>query len=207
MPLAQPGLKILALSPHTDDAELGAGATIARLVDEGAIIHVIAFSTGNKDTGAHYHEFEQACSELGVAYGEALGFGARRFNDFRQDILQWMWDAYGSWEPQVVMCPPLEDRHQDHVVVAQEAVRAFKYATILAYEEPTSVGAVCYCPDWWFRVDESHMQRKLLAIDRYVSQKERVGMDADTIMATATMRGAQCGARYAEAFQLIRHVE
>ncbi len=35
---------VLILSPHTDDAELGAGGTIARFVEEGKKIHYIAFS-------------------------------------------------------------------------------------------------------------------------------------------------------------------
>ena len=36
--------KALVLSPHTDDAELGCGGTIAKLVEEGWAVHVIYFS-------------------------------------------------------------------------------------------------------------------------------------------------------------------
>ena len=34
----------LVLSPHTDDAELGCGGTIAKLVEKGWTVHVIYFS-------------------------------------------------------------------------------------------------------------------------------------------------------------------
>ena len=36
--------RALVLSPHTDDAELGCGGTIAKLVEEGWDVHVIYFS-------------------------------------------------------------------------------------------------------------------------------------------------------------------
>ena len=45
-------MNILALSPHTDDAELGAGGTLARFAEEGHTVTVVAFSTGNRQTGA-----------------------------------------------------------------------------------------------------------------------------------------------------------
>ena len=36
--------RVLVLSPHTDDGELGAGGTIARFLDEGKDVYYIAFS-------------------------------------------------------------------------------------------------------------------------------------------------------------------
>lgn len=36
--------RLLVLAPHTDDAELGCGATIARALEEGLTVHVAAFS-------------------------------------------------------------------------------------------------------------------------------------------------------------------
>ena len=38
------GNTILLLSPHTDDAELGCGATIAKLIREGKKVYYAAFS-------------------------------------------------------------------------------------------------------------------------------------------------------------------
>ena len=36
--------QVLVLSPHTDDAELGAGGTIAKLTNKKITVHMIAFS-------------------------------------------------------------------------------------------------------------------------------------------------------------------
>ena len=40
--------KILILSPHTDDAELGAGGTILQLINQGCNIRWIVFSTAEE---------------------------------------------------------------------------------------------------------------------------------------------------------------
>ena len=40
--------RVLVLSPHTDDGELGAGGTIARWIGEGKDIYYVAFSTCQK---------------------------------------------------------------------------------------------------------------------------------------------------------------
>jgi N-acetylglucosamine malate deacetylase 1 len=37
-------MRILALSPHTDDVEFGCGGTIAKLVAQGDEVHIVAFS-------------------------------------------------------------------------------------------------------------------------------------------------------------------
>jgi len=40
--------RVLVLAPHTDDAELGCGGTIARLLTDGADVFVAAFSTAEE---------------------------------------------------------------------------------------------------------------------------------------------------------------
>jgi LmbE family N-acetylglucosaminyl deacetylase len=40
--------RILVLAPHTDDAELGCGGTMARWIDEGASVYTAVFSTAEK---------------------------------------------------------------------------------------------------------------------------------------------------------------
>ena len=44
---------ILVLAPHTDDGELGCGGTIARFIEEGAVVHYVAFSTADQSIPAH----------------------------------------------------------------------------------------------------------------------------------------------------------
>jgi len=58
--------RLLVLAPHTDDAELGCGGTIARLLEAGTEVYVVALSTADDSLppGAPpttlAHEFGQA---------------------------------------------------------------------------------------------------------------------------------------------------
>jgi len=40
--------KTLVLAPHTDDCELGAGGTIAKLIENGSDVYFAAFSTSDE---------------------------------------------------------------------------------------------------------------------------------------------------------------
>ena len=46
-------MKVLILSPHTDDAELGCGASIVKMVEEGAEILWIVFSIAEDSLPVH----------------------------------------------------------------------------------------------------------------------------------------------------------
>ena len=40
--------KVLVLAPHTDDGELGAGGFISKLIEDGADVYYMAFSTAEE---------------------------------------------------------------------------------------------------------------------------------------------------------------
>lgn len=199
-------MRILVLSPHTDDAEIGAGASLVRLIKEGAKARILAFSTGNSETGATEDEFRAAMGVLGVTDFELLGFKARRFPSQRQEILQRLVDERNGWKPDIVLCPATFDVHQDHRVVCDEAVRAFRRScTILGYDMPcSSMGAIRLSKFVW--VDAEHVITKTNAIGCYKSQVRRQATSRRFIEALAFVRGAQIGYRFAEAFEVIREI-
>lgn len=89
-------MKVLILSPHTDDAELGCGGSIARMVEEGAEILWIVFSIAEDSLPEHLprdtlkREFMKALSCLGLQKNNASvhEFQVRRLMERRQDILE-----------------------------------------------------------------------------------------------------------------------
>ncbi len=188
--------RVLALSPHTDDVELGAGGTVARLVEQGADVSIIAFSTGN----ANGSEAKQAAEALGAAWLDVRDWPARRFLDWRQEILESLVEVRESHSPDLVLCPSSFDFHQDHEVIRAEALRAFRTCTILGYELPWSCrqfDAQCLV-----RLEHSHYAAKEQALSSYESQwtKDYFGI----VACLARVRGIQGGFEYAEAFEVIR---
>lgn len=194
-------MNVLVLSPHTDDGELGAGGTIARLAEEGAIVHYLAFSAPRPELR---DECKSATDILGIARLTVLDFEHRAFPGHRQDILQAMIDLRQEGAPNLVLCSALNDIHQDHQVVAAEAVRAFKHCSILGYEQPWN--NLEFATRLFVRLEQGHVDAKVAALACYESQRHRAYLSAGFLPGLARTRGAQIESTYAEAFDVLRWI-
>ena len=193
--------RALVLSPHTDDAELGCGGTIAKMVEEGWAVHVIYFSAVSDRYPDLIVEAAKSGSILGVTH-EVLDFHTRFFPRDRQEILQALYDHSKENEYDVVFTPTTTDIHQDHGVVTSEAKRAFRKCTLLGYELPwnnLSVSLNCFIP-----LKEKHVKRKILALDCYNSQKHNPYFNEKFFRSVVKMRGIQLSCAYAEGFEAIK---
>jgi N-acetylglucosamine malate deacetylase 1 len=204
--------KILVLSPHTDDGELGAGGTIARLCELGADVHYAAFSTAETSVPAHLPrnilevEVRHATRELGIREDRLhiYKYEVRKLNYVRQEILEELIRLRAEHGFDLVLMPSMNDIHQDHATVATEGLRAFKTTTILGYEliwnnlKFETIGFVT--------LQEEHVRRKAAALEQYKSQNGRPYMSADFVHSLARARGVQIGADYAEAFEIVRWI-
>lgn len=193
-------MNILVLSPHADDSELGAGGTIARFVEEGMSVHCMVFSAPSQ----RRQEAESAMRVLGVDRLDILDFETRRFPEQRQDILQEMIDLRRRNMPDLVICPARNDIHQDHQVVAAEAVRAFKYCSVLGYEQPWN--NLAFATRLFVRLEQRHIDSKVHALACHESQRSGLYMEPDFISGLATTRGMQIKHIYAEAFGVLRWI-
>lgn len=208
-------MKFLILSPHTDDAELGCGGTIARVIEEGNEILWVVFSTAEdslprdmpKDTLKK--EFLDVISDLGLSENnyELCNFKVRHLKEHRQDVLDTLVKIRRDFEPNTVIMPSLNDYHQDHQVIARETVRAFKKdASIIGYELPWN--HVSFDTNMFIILDKRHIQRKYKIIKNYKSQiiLNRNYFSKEYIYGLARVRGVQCNATYAEAFEVVRYI-
>lgn len=192
----------LILSPHTDDGEIGCGATIAKLTEQNWRVYYVAFSTGTATT----REVTCAVRLLGIREGDLTTFQypTRYFYERRQDILQQMINIRDKIEPEMVFCPATTDTHQDHQIIAAETHRAFKGSTILGYELPWNCQT--FRSECFSKVEVSHMRKKWAAMVCYQSQKDRPYFTQHFIYGLASVRGVQIGGGLAEAFEGIRWI-
>ena len=75
-------------------------------------------------------------------------------------------------KPDLVFIPNSKDLHQSHQVVHSEAKRAFKYSTILGYELPWN--SMEFNMDVFIKLEESHINSKMNAINSFITQKNRM---------------------------------
>lgn len=204
--------KVLVLAPHTDDGEFGCGGFMAKLLRQKAQVHYAAFSSAEKSLpkGAApdtlKKELQAALDSLGLKkqHRFVYGYPVRDFPRHRQAILDDMIKLKRKINPDLVLMPCFNDTHQDHLTVAQEGFRAFKDRTILGYEIPWNNKT--FETQSFVLLEPRHIEAKIKALKCYKSQLGRFYANPEFIKALATTRGTQIGARYAEAFEVIRWV-
>lgn len=207
--------KVLILSPHTDDAELGAGGTICKYLDQGKEIFWIVFSTAEESLPENMpkdtleKEFVKVTCKLGLKNNQYLikKFHVRKLHEKRQEILEILVEVRNNFKPDLVLGPSLNDFHQDHIVVATEMVRAFKsHASILSYELPWN--NVIFKTQYFEKLSKKQIKLKQDILKCYHSQvvKERNYFDDDFIYGFAKTRGVQVNAEFAESFEVVRWI-
>ncbi|MBD0776196.1 bacillithiol biosynthesis deacetylase BshB1 [Maribacter sp. ANRC-HE7] len=110
-------LDILVFGAHPDDAELGAGATIAKEVARGKKVGIIDLTRGELGTrgSAEIRDREAAAAAkvLGVSVRENLQFADGFFvNDQKHQMA--VIRMVRKYRPEIVLCNAVDDRHIDH---------------------------------------------------------------------------------------------
>lgn len=112
-----PKLDLLVMTVHPDDAELGAGGTIAKYVAEGRRVGIIDITQGELGTRGSAEiraaEAARAAEILGVAFRENLKLRDVFFaNDeyHQMEVIK----AIRRYRPEIIITNALDDRHPDH---------------------------------------------------------------------------------------------
>lgn len=202
--------RVLILAPHTDDAEFGCGATMAKLIEQDNEVFSVSFSACQQSVLKQFPpdilitEVKEASLEIGIKKENLvlLDYAVRTFNFKRQEILDDMLNLRRQIEPTIVFMPTMDDLHQDHLTIAHEALRAFKFSTILSYELPWN--NLAFKTSAFSIISEDNLQKKINAVSRYKSQAHRNYANEEFIRSLARVRGTQINERYAECFELMR---
>ncbi len=210
-----PFKNVLILSPHTDDAELGCGGTIAKFIHEGKNILWVAFSTAedslpdNLPKDILKKEFIEVTKSLGLSADNFLifDFKVRKLSDYRQEVLEELIKIRKIFAPDLVIGPSLNDFHQDHLVVANEMIRAFKTSSsIICYELPWN--HIEFKTQMFIKLSDDFINTKINIMNFYKSQTyiKRNYFTKEFIKGLAHTRGAQISSEFAEAFEVIRWI-
>lgn len=203
--------RILVLGPHTDDGELGCGGLITKRIEAGHEITYAVFSSCRQSVPAGFdpdvlkHEVVNATRALGMEPASQLilfDYDVRRFPQYRQEILEDMVKLRQRLQPDLVLCPSINDVHQDHATICREAIRCFKKTSILCYEEPWNT--ITFSTHAFERLEPHHVDTKIAALKCYQSQQHRNYITDEAIRSLALTRGMQLDGGYAEAFEVVR---
>ncbi|WP_190808524.1 bacillithiol biosynthesis deacetylase BshB1 [Flagellimonas sp. S3867] len=110
-------LDILIFGAHPDDAELGAGGTIAKEVSRGKKVGIVDLTRGELGTRGTAEirdkEAAKAAEILGVAVRENMEFADGFFVNDKEHQLEII-KIIRKYRPEIVLCNAIDDRHIDH---------------------------------------------------------------------------------------------
>jgi len=206
--LPRPGdrpLRVVALGAHSDDIEIGAAGTLARLLAERpdtAITWAVMGAEGRRAEEALASARDWLAGARGAHVAVrpfADGFFREHWGPLKRAVRE---VAALAAAPDLVFVHTRDDRHPDHQVLAELAWDTFRDATILEYEIPKWDGDLGR-PNLYAPLDAALAERKITALlGHFGTQRGKDWFDAATFRGLLRLRGLECRAPdgYAEAF-------
>lgn len=206
MGIARPGerLSVLCIGAHSDDIEIGAGATILGWIDRGVHldVHWAVLSAAGKRSEEAYASAKSFLANAHSATIDIATFQDGFFPYQGADIKAWFENLRLRTSPDVILCHWHNDAHQDHRQVSSLTWNTFRDHPILEYEIPKWDGDIGR-PNVYFPTSKQLIVRKSeLLREHFASQRSKDWFDAETFLSLARLRGVECRAPegFAEAF-------
>lgn len=217
--------RALVIAPHYDDETIGCGGTIQKLLKEKKEVFILVLSdpsgyvNNKKDLNIRYKEISKIKKfykknkffELNYPASKIYKIDKSKFIDDVSDILN-------KVKPDTIFLNHFNDSHSDHRVIFDNLrffMKSFRYnyiKNILMMEiisetdQGLSIINQTFKPNIFINI-EKYFNLKIKASKIYKSQigNPPFPRSIENIKALATLRGAQSGYKYAEAFMLIRN--
>ncbi len=201
------GKRVLFIGAHPDDIELGCGALIHHINGKSEILCVtLSDNQKNPLLKNVVEEHYSSMAILGVPRERDIfgPFETRRFPDARQEILEYMLQLRREFDPQIVFVHTRQDIHQDHNVVTEEALRAYRGRTVLGFDVLRS--SYNFFPHFLVEVSEQDVEKKIEALSQYETYADKYYFDPGVLRATMVRHGTLAERDFAEGFDILRIV-
>jgi LmbE family N-acetylglucosaminyl deacetylase len=201
------GKRILFIGAHPDDIELGCGAFLHMVHPHNEVL-CLTLSDNQKNPNLinvvqeHYSSFKI----LGVPKEriQLENFETRKFPEQRQEILEYLLRIRKDFAPDLVLVHTNSDIHQDHNVVTEESLRAYRGTTVLGFDVVRS--SYGFFPHFLVGVSEQDVDKKIEALAEYKTYHDKYYFNSELLKATMIRHGALAEKKFAEGFDILRIV-
>ncbi len=199
--------RILAISAHPDDIEIGCGGALAHwMSDQQTIVYYLIMTRGGKggDAEVRMREQERAAEKLGVH-----GVIWQEYEDTKipvnEESISQVEAVIKTIRPDFILTHYENDTHQDHRALSRVVITATRNRkNILFFEGPTSIN---FNPQVFVDIGET-ISVKRDALATHGSQVTKTNIENRDIMeiadANAIFRGMEARVKYAEGFIPLR---
>ena len=173
-------LDILVFGAHPDDAELGAGGTIAKEAATGKKVGIVDLTRGELGTRGtpelRDKEAAKAAEILGISIRENLEFADGFFVNDRPHQLEVI-RMIRKYRPEIVLCNAIDDRHIDHARGAKLVSGACFLSGLVKIDTKMTGGAEWQEP-WRPKAVYHYIQWKnlepdfVLDVSRFIEKKQ-----------------------------------
>jgi LmbE family N-acetylglucosaminyl deacetylase len=188
-------LRVLALGAHSDDIEIGCGGTLLSLLQQRPRTEVrwIVFSA----SGAREEEARRSAE----AFLEGAGKRDVCIGRFRDGFMpydgaavkEYFESLKGASAPDLIFTHRVEDRHQDHRLLAELTWNTFRDHLVLEYEIPKYEGDLGH-PNVFVSLDPPVWQRKVdLLMTVFGTQRSRRWFTEEVFTSLMRLRGMEAG--------------
>ncbi len=201
------GQNILFLGAHPDDIELGCGALLHHIANQTDVLCVtLSDNQKNPDLKNVVDEHFQSMRVLGVPKEKIqIGpFATRVFPDARQEILEYFLKLRKDFKPDLIFVHSKQDIHQDHNVMTEEALRAYRGITVLGFDVVRS--SYGFFPHFIVGVTETDVNKKIEALSQYATYREKYYFNSELTRSIMVRHGALAELPFAEGFDILRIV-
>jgi LmbE family N-acetylglucosaminyl deacetylase len=194
--------RLLCIGAHSDDIEIGAGATVLRIIREAPDVEVTwCVLSGNaarlREARRGAKHFLKDCATKSLIL---TGFPDTLFPDHKGQIKQFFEQRLRPANPDLILTHSRLDRHQDHRVVSEVTWNTFRSHQIWEYEIPKWDGDLLQT-NLYVPAEASDVSVKIAALlDAFRSQSNKHWFDEETFRGLMRIRGLESNTRYAEAF-------
>ncbi len=202
---------ILVFVSHNDDQIIGAGATLAKYIEEGKEVIVVIFSYGESSrplekanivVNKRMKEAEKVDEFLGIKETLFLGIPDLRIDTSKEDLLLKVEAIIKKYKPNKIFTHSQDDPHKDHRAVREIVLSAVGDNKIDVYTfsvwNPLRI-IQTRIPKLYVDVS-STFNKKTEALRLFESQKLYVYLLLPNIYVKARIAGVENGCKYAEVF-------
>jgi len=195
-------LNVLAVGAHPDDIELGCFGVMAKHHLRGDKIFGVIITNGELGFNAQKRIKESLSAAKQIDMN--LIFGEFPDGNLQENsaLVSFLDNIIKKKKINVMYTHTEHDRHQDHISVAKACISAGrKLSELYSYETPSVIYG--FHPQLFVDITNT-LQKKILAIKKHKSQKNKIYTRVDATKGIAKFRAYQCGLpkRFCEAFEV-----
>ena len=198
---------VVVFGAHPDDFEVGCSGTILKYLNDINLKIYVMSDRYEDGKLRNLAEKDKSFKILGLQKIPCKIFDipTRIFHDYQSKIRNLLYEIVTKTEVDIVFTPPVNDIHQDHIILAEEVLRLFREKTVFVYE--VIISGYNFTPHMHVKLSEKIVELKIKASQCYKSQWSTTKsggyyFSKDIMKGLMRARGAQFGLEYAEAFEV-----